>query len=157
MSNKIFSNAFLGYSQCKQLKRGLIVLIEVGFYKMLYFPKFCCIIQISKAINHCLYFLAFKLFIPPSEKDLFEENPYLTIWSHKLPNPNHNFTKCFIFEFPVFKLGVTIVSTLGLKRFIRPAGKNQSIVGNPYLSIGSHESQSRSLLCQIGLIFRIGQ
>ena len=33
-----------------------------------------------------------------------------------------------------------------------PAGKNQSIVGNPYLPIGGHESQSRSRLCQTDII-----
>jgi hypothetical protein len=41
---------------------------------------------------------------------------------------------------------------LGLKRIVRPAGKNQSIVGNPYLPIGGHESQSRSRLCQTDII-----
>ena len=30
----------------------------------------------------------------------------------------------------------------------KPAGKNQSMVGNPYLPIGGYESQSRSFLCQ---------
>ena len=37
-----------------------------------------------------------------------------------------------------------IASTLYLKQFIRPAWKIQSIVGNPYLSIGSHEFSNLS-------------
>ena len=39
-----------------------------------------------------------------------------------------------------------------MERIVRPAGKNQSIVGNPYLPIGGHESQSRSRLCQTDII-----